>query len=60
MGFQRKRVDLERIENNYLAPYALTSADSRGRVYQEPESISRTAFQRDRDRIVHTTAFRRL
>jgi dGTPase len=60
MSYQRKRSDLERIENAHLAPYALTSADSRGRVYPESESTSRTAFQRDRDRIVHTTAFRRL
>ena len=60
MSYQRKRSDLEQIENAYLAPYALLSADSRGRVYPESESSSRTAFQRDRDRIVHTTAFRRL
>jgi dGTPase len=60
MIYHRKREDLERIENSHLAPYALRSADSWGRVYPEPESTSRTAFQRDRDRIVHTTAFRRL
>jgi dGTPase len=60
MSYQRKRSDLEQIENAYLAPYALLSAYSRGRVYSESESTSRTAFQRDRDRIVHTTAFRRL
>ena len=43
-----------------LAPYGLKSADSRGRMYPERESATRTAFERDRDRILHTTAFRRL
>ena len=43
-----------------LAPYAFRSAESRGRQYPEPESATRTAFTRDRDRIIHTTAFRRL
>src|SRR5690242_17073846 len=43
-----------------LAPYACRPAESRGRLHPEPESSSRTAFQRDRDRIVHSTAFRRL
>jgi dGTPase len=54
------REKLEELEALALAPYALKSADSRGRVYSEPESRTRTAFQRDRDRIIHTTAFRRL
>lgn len=43
-----------------LAPYALRSSESRGRKYDETEDRYRTAFQRDRDRILHTTAFRRL
>jgi dGTPase len=43
-----------------LAPYGLKSAASRGRVHPEPESNTRPAFERDRDRIIHTTAFRRL
>jgi len=43
-----------------LAPYASDPADSRGRRYAEPEAPTRTAYQRDRDRIVHSTAFRRL
>ena len=43
-----------------LAPYATRWQDSRGRLYPEPESRTRTPFQRDRDRIVHSTAFRRL
>jgi dGTPase len=55
-----KREKLEEIETAVLAPYALKSAQSQGRVYNEKESASRTAFERDRDRIIHTTAFRRL
>ncbi len=54
------REDLEERENRALAGYGLRSAVSRGRVYPEKESATRTAFQRDRDRIIHTTAFRRL
>ncbi len=58
MLFQRK--EREELEQNSLAPYALKSHESKGRVYEEEESTSRTAFERDRDRIIHTTAFRRL
>jgi dGTPase len=43
-----------------LAPYAVRSSQSRGRRHEEPEAATRTPFQRDRDRIVHCTAFRRL
>ncbi len=43
-----------------LAPYACDPAQSRGRRFVEPPAPTRTAFQRDRDRIVHSTAFRRL
>ena len=43
-----------------LAPYAVRPEDSRGRVFSEPESTTRTCHQRDRDRIIHSTAFRRL
>lgn len=43
-----------------LAPYAARPSQSRGRAYEEPPAEGRTAFQRDRDRIVHCTAFRRL
>ena len=43
-----------------LRPYACDPAQSRGRRYVQPDAPTRTAFQRDRDRIVHSTAFRRL
>ncbi len=43
-----------------LAAYATDPAKSRGRLYAEPESTFRSAFQRDRDRIIHSSAFRRL
>ncbi|MGZ3377427.1 MAG: deoxyguanosinetriphosphate triphosphohydrolase [Phenylobacterium sp.] len=42
------------------APYAEDAANSRGRKVPEPESLTRTPFARDRDRIIHSTAFRRL
>lgn len=51
---------LEERENAYLAPYAMKSAESRGRKYPETEHSYRSIFQRDRDRIVHSRAFRRL
>lgn len=54
------REQLELNEQHNLAPYGLHSADSKGRYYPEDEPPYRTAFQRDRDRILHTTAFRRL
>jgi dGTPase len=56
----RSREELERFEEKSLAPYGLRSSESRGRVTPESEPNYRTAFQRDRDRIIHTTAFRRL
>jgi len=43
-----------------LAPYAAKAAETRGRLHAEPESATRTPFQRDRDRVVHSVAFRRL
>ncbi len=43
-----------------LAPYAAHAGQSRGRLHQEPDAISRSQFQRDRDRIIHSAAFRRL
>ncbi len=51
---------IEDIEARSLAPYASQSRLSRGREHPETETEHRTAFQRDRDRILHTTAFRRL
>ncbi len=56
----RKREQLEQQEAAQLAPYALSSRDSTGRCYPEHESEYRTRFQRDRDRIIHSAAFRRL
>jgi dGTPase len=54
------RQQLEEQEAVRLAPYAQLSRDSQGRCHVEPEPRYRTAFQRDRDRIVHSAAFRRL
>jgi dGTPase len=54
------RSELETRERAMLAPYGMASGDSGGRAYPEEEHVYRTAFQRDRDRIIHTTAFRRL
>ena len=54
------RQELEEIEERSLAPYAVLSRNSKGRTYPDTQPEYRTAFQRDRDRILHTTAFRRL
>ncbi len=54
------REQLEKFEDQFLAPYGIRSKDTKGRAYPEKERGYRTAFQRDRDRILHTTAFRRL
>jgi dGTPase len=60
MIFPVTRRNLEQIEADMLAPYATLSLASRGRQYPDPEPAYRTAFQRDRDRIIHAAAFRRL
>jgi dGTPase len=54
------REQLEAREHDLLAPQAAKSAASRGRLRPEPEDDVRPAFQRDRDRIIHCKAFRRL
>jgi len=54
------RERLEEREDLLLAPWASRSRESRGRRHAEPEPSHRAAFQRDRDRIIHATAFRRL
>jgi len=54
------RQQFEEREAAVLAPFAMRSRDSRGRKHPEAEHPFRMAFQRDRDRIIHSTAFRRL
>lgn len=54
------REELEARERQTLAPYAQCSADSRGRRHPEPPPDWRTEYQRDRDRVIHSRAFRRL
>lgn len=54
------REELEKFETDRLATYAVKSSQSVGRHYPEEEHPFRTAFQRDRDRIIHCSAFRRL
>src|SRR6185503_7628255 len=54
------REALEQRERETLAPQAARSAESRGRLHPEPEDDVRPAFQHDRDRIIHSKAFRRL
>src|SRR5688500_11481747 len=50
----------EEWEDRHLAPYGMRSARSRGRRFPEPEHPLRTRYQRDRDRVVHSSSFRRL
>src|SRR2546429_7643106 len=56
----RTREELEQLERQSLAPYAQFSADTRGRKYPEEPPDWRTQYQRDRDRVIHPRAFRRL
>src|SRR5512140_991333 len=60
MSLHSLRNELLRRETETLSPYATRSTDTRGRVHDEPEHSFRLPFQRDRDRIVHSSAFRRL
>ncbi len=54
------REELEAREEQWFAPYAMKSRHTRGRQHPEPEDPFRTVYRRDRDRIIHSTAFRRL
>jgi len=56
----RTRQEWEKIEDNSLAPYAQKSRETRGRRFPEEEHPYRGVYQRDRDRIIHSRAFRRL
>jgi dGTPase len=60
MSAHQIRRDLEERERQTLSSWATKSGDSRGRLREEPDDPIRPAFQRDRDRIVHSKAFRRL
>jgi dGTPase len=59
-GKWKTREEMEADERRVLAPVAQKSGDSRGRVFPEPSHAYRTEFQRDRARIIHSRAFRRL
>ncbi|MCX5697195.1 MAG: deoxyguanosinetriphosphate triphosphohydrolase [Candidatus Omnitrophica bacterium] len=51
---------IKKLEDNFLAPWAMKSCCSKGRVHKEKEHPYRSVYQRDRDRIIHSAAFRRL
>jgi dGTPase len=59
-AFCKTREGMEASERAVLAPFAEKSGDSRGRKYSEPSHAFRTEFQRDRARIIHSRAFRRM
>ena len=54
------REEWEQLEREHLSPYAVLSAESKGRDYPMESCPLRTCFQRDRDRIIHCKSFRRL
>ncbi len=59
-GLVNTREEIERNEAQTLAPFAALSRDSQGRKFPEDDHPFRTRFQRDRDRVIHSAAFRRL
>ena len=50
----------KKYKDNYLKSYSIKASNSKGRLYNEHRNLIRSPFQRDRDRIVHSTSFRRL
>ena len=58
MLYTREKLDAN--ERATLAPYASLAGETRGRIHEEAESSYRTAYQKDHDRVIHTSAFRRL
>ena len=56
----RTRIEIEELESKLLAPYGMKARDSAGRKHNEEQHSIRTCYQRDRDRIVHCEAFRKL
>ena len=54
------REQSEKLERKYLSPYASLSCESQGRDREEEQCDIRTVYQRDRDRIIHCKAFRRM
>lgn len=59
-SYMFSRKDIEKREDSGLAPFAMKSSASKGRQFTEKEHAYRSIFQRDKDRIIHCTAFRRL
>ena len=50
----------KKYKDKHLKPYAIRSINSKGRIFKEKESSIRSPYQRDRDRIIHSSSFRRL
>ena len=50
----------KKYKEDHLKSYAVKSINSRGRIYKESENLIRSPYQRDRDRIIHSSSFRRL